>query len=111
MKGVMAAITAAAVLIVNSALAADMAIKTMPARLSPAAAIPNWTGYYAGAGIGYGMADINHSTTDPSGVVFDAGHDNSAKGWLGMLGSRSGLQLFIASIGPARNIERRPGST
>ena len=86
MKGVMAAITAAAVLIVNSAQAADMAVKTTPAHLSPQVPIYNWTGCYAGAGFGYGMADINHSTTDASGLTFDGGHDNSAKGWLGLLG-------------------------
>jgi len=94
MKGVMAAITAAAVLIVNSAQAADMAVKTTPAHLSPQVPIYNWTGCYAGAGFGYGMADINHSTTDASGLTFDGGHDNSAKGWLGLLGTGCDLQIY-----------------
>jgi outer membrane immunogenic protein len=100
MKRVMAAITAALLAITapafigNSALAADMAIKTTPARMSPQVPNYNWTGCYAGAGIGYGMADINHSTTDASGVTFDAGHDNSAKGWLGVLGSGCDLQIY-----------------
>jgi outer membrane immunogenic protein len=81
-------------LIVNSALAADMAIKTVPARLSPPGPTYNWTGCYAGAGIGYGIADIDHSTTDPSGVVFDAGHNNGAKGWLGMVGAGCDFQMY-----------------
>src|SRR5690242_679899 len=94
MKGAMAAITAAAVLIVNSALAADMAIKTAPARLSPQVPTYSWTGCYAGVGLGYGMTDINHSTTDASGLTFDAGHDNGAKGWLGLLGTGCDLQIY-----------------
>ncbi len=65
---------------------------------SPPASIPpptySWNGCDAGVGIGYGVADIHHSTTDPSGVVFDAGHDNSAKGWLGMLDAGCDLQVY-----------------
>jgi hypothetical protein len=39
MKGVIAAVTAATMLILNPALAANMVIKTTPARLSPPAQI------------------------------------------------------------------------
>src|SRR5947207_6740656 len=93
MKGVIAALAAAVMLIANSAGAADMATKSPPPRLPPPSPIHSWTGCYAGAGIGYGMADINHSTTDPSGVTLD-GHDNGAKGWLGMLGAGCDLQVY-----------------
>jgi outer membrane immunogenic protein len=94
MKTIFIAIGAIAALIVSPALAADMAIKSVPAPLPPLAPTYSWTSCYAGAGIGYGLADINHSTTDRSGVVFDAGHDNAAKGWLGMLGAGCDLQVY-----------------
>jgi outer membrane immunogenic protein len=97
MKGVIAALAAAVMLIANSAGAADMATKSPPPRLPPPSPIHSWTGCYAGAGIGYGMADINHSTTDPSGVTLDAGHDNGAKGWLGMLGA--GRSSGLSKVG------------
>jgi outer membrane immunogenic protein len=94
MKTRLIAITAIAALIVSPALGADIAIKSPPAPLPPPAPTYSWTGCYAGAGIGYGVADINHSTTDPSGVVFDAGHDNGAEGWLGMVGAGCDLQVY-----------------
>jgi outer membrane immunogenic protein len=93
MKTILIAIAAIAALIVP-ALAADMPTKSPPTPLPPPAPTHSWTGCYAGAGIGYGVTDINHSTTDQSGVVFDAGHDNGAKGWLGMLGAGCDLQVY-----------------
>jgi opacity protein-like surface antigen len=68
MKAILVAITAIAVLFASPALAADMAVKIAPpASISAFAPTYSWNGCYAGAGVGYGVADINHSTTDRSG--------------------------------------------
>lgn len=77
-----------------SALAADLGAPAYKAPPPPPPPVYSWTGCYVGAGIGYGVSDINHSTTDNTNtVVFDTGHDNAAKGWLGMVGTGCDLQF------------------
>jgi outer membrane immunogenic protein len=87
MRTFLIALTAVIALIGGQALAADLSVAPMTAPLTAPPPVYSWTGCSVGAGVGYGVADINHSTTDSSGsVVFDTGHDNAAKGWLGIVG-------------------------
>jgi len=86
MKKLVIALTAIAAF-TAPALAADMAAKA-PLR-APVAAVASWTGLWISGGFGYGLMDIDHSVTSavaPLFPVFDVGHDNGGRGWLGKIG-------------------------
>jgi outer membrane immunogenic protein len=85
MKFIAAIAISIAALASNVAMGADMPVRRSLPPPAPVAA--SWTGCYIGAGGGYGMANLDHSTTNAAGtVVFDIGHDNSAKGGFGTVG-------------------------
>ena len=48
--------------------------------------IPNWTGFYANAGVGYGLWDAQTTTDAPGRCVSCATTDHAGKGWLGEVG-------------------------
>jgi outer membrane immunogenic protein len=53
------------------------------------APVYNWTGLWISGGFGYGLADFEHSVTGPVAPfpIFDIGHDNGGRGWLGKVGA------------------------
>ena len=68
------------------ASAADLPHKA-PAAVPPPAPVYSWTGVWISGGLGYGLYDVDHSTVSPiTGAVFDIGHNNSGRGWLGKVG-------------------------
>jgi outer membrane immunogenic protein len=71
------------------ALAADMGVKAPMRAAAPVAYAPSWTGFWISGGFGYGLMDIDHSVTDVVAPfsVFDRGHDNGGRGWLGKVGA------------------------
>jgi outer membrane immunogenic protein len=87
MKKLVLALTALAAF-TGSASAADMAARPMKAPPAPVVAVQSWTGLWISGGFGYGLMDIDHSVTGPVAPfpVFDIGHDNGGRGWLGKVG-------------------------
>jgi len=87
-------------LLIVPAMAADLPVKA-PMR-APPPQVYNWTGCYIAGGFGYGLYDIDHSVSNPvvGGVpaIFDPGHDNGGRGWLGTVGGGCDLQ-FAGPLG------------
>ena len=77
------------------ALAADMAAKAPPMRAAPVAYAPSWTGFWVSGGFGYGLYDIDRSVVSSTLplTVFDTGHDNAGRGWLGKVGAGADYQF------------------
>ena len=77
----------------GSAFAADMA----PSYKAPApvAVAPSWTGFWISGGFGYAVQDFQNSVTGPVAPfpIFDIGHDNGGKGWLGKVGAGADYQF------------------
>jgi len=72
---------AAAAATAQTALAADLPAQrpyTAPAVVAP---VSNWTGFYVGAGIGYGLMDVESHTNAPGFVATNG--DTGGRGWLG----------------------------
>jgi outer membrane immunogenic protein len=69
----------------GAAHAADMAPAPIYKSAPPPAPAPfnSWTGFYVGAGWGYGVSDTNSSVVLPTGA-FQGTTSNGARGWLGM---------------------------
>jgi outer membrane immunogenic protein len=66
---------------IGAAKAADLPPRYAPPVVAP---VPyTWTGFYVGAGWGYGVSDTNSSVVLPSGA-FGGTTSNGARGWLGM---------------------------
>ena len=79
----------------GTANAADLSLKAPPAPMP----VVSWTGCYISAGVGYGLDDVNHSTTNAAGtVVFDTGHDNAGRGWLGRVGAGCDYQVASSFV-------------
>jgi outer membrane immunogenic protein len=78
----------------GSALAADMAVKAARP-LPPPTPVYQWTGFWISGGFGYGLMDIDHSVRDSVTPfpIFDIGHDNSGRGWLGKVGGGADYQF------------------
>src|SRR3954464_699849 len=93
-KFVLAAVAVAvATLATNAAMAADLPVKARPLP-PPPAPVATWTGCHVGIGGGYGIENLNHSTTNAAGTqVFDIGHDNSSKGAFGTVGVGCDFQV------------------
>jgi outer membrane immunogenic protein len=70
-----------------------MPVKAAP----PPAPTYSWTGCNANVGVGYGMYDIDHSTTGPGGP-YDTGHDNGGRGWLGRVGGGCDYQFSSSFV-------------
>ena len=83
MKRILLAATALLALI-GAANAADLPPRYQaPPPMAPVAVAPSWTGFYVGAGWGYGVSDTNSSVIPASGVI-QGTTNNGARGWLGM---------------------------
>jgi outer membrane immunogenic protein len=80
-------------------LAADLPVKAAPA--ATVAPVANWTGLYVGAGLGYGLFDVESRSTVPGvgGGVFPNG-DAGGRGWLGTLqvGYDAQLSNFVVGV-------------
>jgi outer membrane immunogenic protein len=87
MKKLLLALTAVAAF-TGSASAADLAARPYTKAPAPVAAVASWTGFWISGGFGYGLMDIDHSVTGPVAPfpIFDIGHDNGGRGWLGKVG-------------------------
>jgi outer membrane immunogenic protein len=84
----------------GTAGAADIAPAPMSVKASPPPApVYSWTGCNVNAGIGYGFTDTEHSTVNATnGVLFDAGHDNAGRGWLGRFGGGCDYQFYSSFV-------------
>lgn len=81
----------------GTAGAADLARPILKA--PPPPPVYNWTGCYVAGGWGYGMYDVDHNVTHPTtGAIFDIGHDNGGRGWLGTVGVGCDVQ-FVGPFG------------
>jgi outer membrane immunogenic protein len=60
--------------------AADMALKAPPP--APPPLVYNWTGFYLGAGYGYGMWNADSTVQTPSGITDFGTNTAGGKGWL-----------------------------
>ena len=65
--------------------------------MAPVAVPPSWTGFYVGAGWGYGVSDTN-STVVPAAVLgaVQGTTNNGARGWLGMADAGYDYQFNVA---------------
>ena len=81
-KFLLAVFAAVAALAVGPAAAADMTAKPAYKAPPPPAPAPSWTGFYVGAGLGYGMWNADTGLTF-GGVPQTATVTNGGRGWLG----------------------------
>ena len=56
---------------------------------------PSWTGFWISGGGGYAVGENQNSVTGPVAPfpIFDIGHDNGSKGWLGKVGAGADYQF------------------
>jgi outer membrane immunogenic protein len=87
-KLALAIVAAAAAFTTGSAVAADLPARTYSKAPPPPVAVANWTGLWISGGFGYGLFDYDHSVTSAVAPfpLFDYGHDNGGRGWLGKVG-------------------------
>jgi outer membrane immunogenic protein len=79
----------------GAAGAADLPVKAAP----PPAPVYSWTGCNLNAGIGYGFTDTEHSAVNATtGALFDSGHDNAGRGWLGRFGGGCDYQFMSSFV-------------
>lgn len=70
--------------LIGAANAADLPVRVQaPPPAAPAVVPYTWTGFYVGAGWGYGVWDMNSSVV-PTGGVIQGTTNNGGRGWLGM---------------------------
>src|ERR1700730_1760285 len=83
------AAVAIAALAAQPAIAADVPAPRVSYKAPPVAApVPNWTGWYVGAGGGYGLFDADngslYTTVPPGSLTFSsAGSTTGGKGYFG----------------------------
>jgi len=72
----------------GQAIAADMPARITKAPVAAPLPVASWTGFWVSGGFGYGLYDIDHSTVSTAipPTIFDVGHDNGGRGWLGKVG-------------------------
>jgi outer membrane immunogenic protein len=95
MKKIALALAAFAAL-TGSASAADLAARPYAkAAPAPIAMAPSWTGFWISGGFGYGVSETQTSVRGPVAPfpIFDIGHDNGGKGWLGKVGAGADYQF------------------
>jgi outer membrane immunogenic protein len=83
----------------GAAGAADLPVKA-PANKAPPPVIYNWTGFYVGAGFGYGMFNLDSSLTN-NGVVESENVTSAGRGLFGTLGVGFDYQFagrFVAGV-------------
>jgi outer membrane immunogenic protein len=99
MKKLALALTAVAAF-AGQAFAADMPARIAKAPMAAPVPLASWTGLWISGGFGYGMFDYDHSVTGPVAPfpVFDGGHNNSGRGWLGKVGVGGDYQ-FAGPLG------------
>jgi outer membrane immunogenic protein len=95
MKKLILAVTALAAFS-GSALAADMAPAPAYKAPPPPVLAPNWTGFWLSGGVGYGMAEYQHSeyAAFPPFGIESVGQDAAAKGYLGKIGAGYDYQFM-----------------
>ena len=80
----LATIAAVALTAAGTAGAADLSRPVYKAAPPPPAPVYNWTGFYVGAGYGYGMFNADHvPVVDAGGLVFNTNATAGGRGWLG----------------------------
>jgi outer membrane immunogenic protein len=84
----------------GSALAADLPARTYTKAPAAVAPVASWTGFWISGGFGYSLFDVDHSVASARGPlsVFDIGHDNAGRGWLGKVGTGFDYQ-FAGPLG------------
>ena len=83
--------------LIGTASAADLP-RPMPAPAVAPAVVPYsnpWTGFYVGAGWGYGVSDTNSTVVAPGGAL-QGTTNNGARGWLGMADVGYDYQFNVA---------------
>lgn len=72
----------------GQAIAADMPARIAKAPVVAPVPMANFTGIWISGGFGYGLYDVDHSTVSTAipPAIFDIGHDNGGRGWLGKVG-------------------------
>src|ERR1700709_1263162 len=100
MKKIAIALTVLAAL-TGTASAADLAARPYTKAPAPVAMAPSWTGFWISGGFGYAIGENQNSVTGPVAPfpIFDIGHDNGSKGWLGKGGAGADYQ-FAGPFGP-----------
>ncbi|NSL71217.1 hypothetical protein C6Y62_05275 [Hyphomicrobium sulfonivorans] len=93
----------ALVVIAASSMAASQVASAdgyQPSDSAPALVeVTRWTGFYANAGVGYGMWSASTTTHDGGRCVSCAKTDHSGKGWLGQVGLGYDYQLSNRIVG------------
>jgi outer membrane immunogenic protein len=85
--------TAAVVAMLTGAASAD-GYEPAPLAAQPALQISNWTGFYANAGVGYGLWQAETTVDLPGGGCILCGKsDAGGRGWLGEVGLGYDFQL------------------
>jgi outer membrane immunogenic protein len=80
----LATIAAVALTAVGTAGAADLSRPVYKAAPPPPAPVYNWTGFYVGAGYGYGMYNADHvGVLDATGAAFTTNQTAGGRGWFG----------------------------
>jgi len=89
-------LTSAALLaFIGVAKAADLPARVQaPPPMAPVVVPPSWTGFYVGAGWGYGVWDMNSSVIGPAGSVGST--NNGGRGFLGMADVGYDYQFNVA---------------
>jgi outer membrane immunogenic protein len=97
-KFLLGTIAAIAALAAGSASAADMS-KPMYKAAPPPAPVASWTGFYVGAGYGYGMWTADTIVAPAVGLPPTAAVTNGGKGWLGDVVAGYDYQFNAGSFG------------
>jgi outer membrane immunogenic protein len=80
----LATIAAVALTAAGTAGAADLARPVYKAAPPPPAPVYSWTGFYVGAGYGYGMFNADHvGSLDATGIAFSPNQTAGGRGWFG----------------------------
>jgi outer membrane immunogenic protein len=85
-KFFLASLATLGTLAASSANAADLSVrptsKQPPPMVAPAPVV-NWTGFYIGAGGGYGMFNVDNEGISPGGVINSTNQTAGGRGWFG----------------------------
>jgi outer membrane immunogenic protein len=83
------------------ASAADLPRKAPAYTPPPPAPVYNWTGFYVGAGGGYGMFNVDNEGITPTGVVNSTNQTAGGRGWFGTVVGGFDYQFsdrFVAGV-------------
>jgi outer membrane immunogenic protein len=82
----------------GSAFAADLPARAYTAPAAVAAPVHSWTGFYVGAGFGYGLFDAETSSAGPGFAVTRNG-DTGGRGWFGTIQTGYDAQMANWVVG------------